>query len=230
MNCFLEHFSKLPIPSPGNMHQSLPTVPSIFRLIEIEEEMVVKKLTTLDEKKVTGPDMIPAKILRMVAPSIANSLTALLNASIRFRQMPTEWKEANVTPVPKTGDKHDITNYRPISVIPVLAKVFESLIHQPLYDYIEAHQLMNEVQACFRPNHSTQDVLLKTVDEWRTSLDKGDIVGTIMIDLSKAFDSIDHNIMLLKKLNAYRVCGRELAWFTNYLQGRTYRVVMEGVK
>ena len=229
VDCFLEHFSNLPIPSPGNMHQSLSTVSSIFRLIEIEEEKVVKKLTTLDEKKATGPDMISAKILRMVAPAIANSLTALFNASIRLGQMPTEWKETNVTPVPKTGDKHDVTNYRPVSVIPVLAKVFESLIHQQLYDYLEAHELINEVQAGFRPNHSTQDVLLKTVDDWRTSLDKGDIVGTIMIDLSKAFDSIDH-IMLLKKINAYGVCGRELAWFTNYLQGRKYRVVMEGVK
>ena len=112
-----------------------------------------------------------------------------------------------MTPVPKTGDKHDVTNYCPVSVIPVLAKVFESLIHQQLYDYLEAHELINEVQAGFRPNHSTQDVLLKTVDDWRISLDKGAIVGTIMIDLSKAFDSIDHT-MLLKKINAYGVCGQ----------------------
>ena len=89
--------------------------------------------------------------------------------------------------------------------------------------------MLNEVQAGFRPNHSTQDVLLRTVDDWKTSLDKGDVIGTIMIYLSKAFDSIDHTL-LLKKFNAYGGCGRELAWFTNYLQGRKYRVIMVGVR
>ena len=89
--------------------------------------------------------------------------------------------------------------------------------------------MLNEVQVGFQPNHSTQDVLLRTVDDWKTSLDKGDVVGTIMIDLSKAFDSI-HHTLLLKKLNAYGGCGRELAWFTNYLQGRKYRVVMVEVR
>ena len=80
-------------------------------------------------------------------------------------------------PVPKTGNKHDVTNYRPILV---LAKLFESLVHHQLYDYLEANKLLNEVQAGFRPNHSTQDVLLRTVDVWKTSLDKGDVVRTIM--------------------------------------------------
>ena len=229
VDCFLEHFSNLPFPPAADMQQSLPTVPSTFRLSEIDEEMVLKQLSTLDERKATGPDMISARILKMVAPAIVHGLTNLFNASIRLGQFPTEWKEANVTPVPKMGTKHDVTNYRPISVIPVLAKVFESLIHLQLYDYLEAHKLLHEVQAGFRPNHSTQDVLLRTVDDWKASIDKGDIVGTIMIDLSKAFDSIDHGL-LLKKLNAYGVNGSELAWFTNYLQDRKFRVVMEGVR
>lgn len=82
-------------------------------------------------------------------------------------------KHANVTPVPKSGDRHKVNNYRPVSVIPVLAKVLESLVHQQLYRYPESNCLLNSAQPGFRPHHCTQDVLLKTVDDWKIALDKG---------------------------------------------------------
>ena len=164
----------------------------------------------------------------MSAPAISKSLTLLFNASLKLGQFPREWKEANVTPVPKNGDKELVTNYRPVSILPVISKVFESLIHQQLYHYLDSNSLLSSAQFGFRPHHNTQDVLLKSVDDWKMALDRNELVGTVMIDLSKAFDTIDHSL-LLDKLEAYGIQGTDLKWFTDYLAMRRQRVVVDGV-
>ena len=133
---------------------------------------------------------------------------------------------ANVTPIQKKPGTNFVTNYRPISVIPVIAKVYESLIHRQLYSYLSENSILHR-QSGFRPGHSTQDVLLKTVDDWRIALDRGEHIGAVLIDLSKAFDSIDH-ALLLKKLQSYGVEGNEFNWFTNYLTSRKQRVSLDG--
>ena len=122
--------------------------------------------------------------------------------------------------------RHMVNNYRPISVIPVIAKVFESMVHGQLYEYLGRNKILSEEQTGFRPNRSTQDALLRAIDDWKSALDSGQIIAAVMIDLSKAFDSINYNL-LLKKLHAYGVQGVELAWFSNYLTERKQRVVME---
>ena len=107
---------------------------------------------------------------------------------------------------------HLANNFHPVSVIPVLAKVFET-VHCQLYEYLELHGLLNLAQSGFHPFHNTQAVILKTIDEWKLAMDKGKIVGTVIIDHSKAFNCIDHSL-LLAKLSAYGVCGTELTLFT----------------
>ena len=104
-----------------------------------------------------------------------------------------------MTPVPKSGDRHSVNNYRPISIIPILAKVLESIVHDQVYEYLESNNILKEEQAGFRPNRSTQDILLRTIDDWKTALDLGHVVATVMIDLPKAFDTINHNLLLPDK-------------------------------
>ena len=164
----------------------------------------------------------------MVAPAIAPSLTSLFNESLLIGQFPSEWKEANINPVPKAGDKQDVNNYRSVSVMPVAhSEVLQSLVHDQFYTYMETNKLLDPAQSGFRPHHCTQDVLAKSVDDWKIALDEGKMVGTVLIDLSKAFNTINHTV--LNKLYAYGVRGVELVWFTDYLRDRKQRVVMDGV-
>ena len=115
----------------------------------------------------------------------------------------------------KQGDKETVGNYRTVSVLPVVVKVFEAVIHAQLYTYMESNTLIRLAQSGFRPCHSTQDLLVKAIDDWRKALDSDEVVGTVLVDLSKAFDIIDHG-RLLAKLYGYSIRGKELIWFENY--------------
>ena len=224
-NKLVDHFTLLPPSTPVVHPISLSFAPTNFHFSELREEDVLRKLTSLDAGKATGPDRISARLLRMVAPTIYCSLTKLFNESLLSGQFPSEWKEANITPIPKSGDQKDINNFRPISVLPIIAKLFEFFVTKQLREYMESNKLLNVAQSGFRSNHCTQDVLLKCTDDWKMALDEGKIVGTVMIDLSKAFDSIDHSL-LLKKLDALGIRDKEHTWFENYLKGRRQRVVV----
>ena len=97
----------------------------------------------------------------MVAPAISDSITSLFNTCLSLGEFPSEWKQTNATPVPKSGDMHLVNSFRPVSVILILAKVFETVVHHQLYEYFEPHGLLNPAQLGFHPFHNTQDVILK---------------------------------------------------------------------
>ena len=147
--------------------------------------------------------------------------------SILTGQFPAEWKDANITFIHKSGSKYEALNYRPVSVIPVVARVFESIIHHQVFSYAENEKILSPAQYGFRAHHSTQDVLLKSVDNWKIALDKGEIVGTLLLDLSRAFDRMNH-ACLSRKLECMGVRGVELEWFCNYISNCRQRVVVCG--
>ena len=130
--------------------------------------------------------------------------TLWLNSSIETSQFPDSWKVARITLIFKEGDKTEKSNYRPISVLPVISKLFEKLVFNQLYHYVKENSLFTSDQSGFLRLHSTLTCLLKMSDDWYNGLDLSKLVGLVFIDLKKAFDTVDHDI-LCKKLELYGV-------------------------
>ena len=122
----------------------------------------------------------------------------MFNKSIVSGTFPSEWKHAKVIPVHKGKERDDMINYRPISLISAIAKIFERLIYDQLYDYLSNNNLLSNYQSRFRPLHSTVTALLDATTQWFVNMDEGEISTVIFLDLSKDFDTVDHLILLSK--------------------------------
>jgi len=143
----------------------------------------------------------------------------VLNCSINSGIFPHQWKLAKVSPLYKKGPKDCIENYRPISVLCTLSKILERHVHDHLYNYLIAENLLHPSQSGFRPHHSCETALSHMTDAWINALDKGNMVGTLLVDLRKAFDSVHHG-MLLEKLSIYGCSEQSMKWFQSYLTER----------
>ena len=140
---------------------------------------------------------------------------------------PDDWKCARVTPLFKQGEASDLNNYRPISVISVIAKVFERIVYDQLYNFLSNEDIISTHQSGFRSLHSTVTALLKATDNWAFNIDRGNVNAVVFLDLKKAFDTVDQDI-LLSKMNLDGIQGIALDWFRSYLTNRTQRYLVNG--
>ena len=193
---------------------------SIFHFSEIGVDQVLTNSKQLEASKATGIDKIPARILKISANIIAPSLTAIFNLSLHTGIFISDWKLARVQPIYKSEDRTKCENYRPISVLPVVSKVFEKEIFRQLHDYLSANSLLSTFQSGFRPKHSSLTLLLQMCDRWLENMDNGKITGLISMDIKKAFDSISYQILLSIMQNQFGIHDNELNWFTSYLTDR----------
>ena len=185
-------------------------------------------LPSLDTTKSTGLDCIGPKFLKLALDILASSITFLINKSITTGNFPNMWKHARVSPVFKTGSKDEMNNYRPISVLPTLSKLIEKWINIKLSAFLNNHELLHNTQSGFREGYSTESALILMLDTWLKAVNEGRLVGSVMIDFRKAFDMVDHEI-LLKKLNLYRCSSLTVSWFRRYLSNRSQTVSINGV-
>ena len=160
--------------------------------------------------------------MKIAADVIAPSLTEIFTKSLYTGIFPNEWKEARVSPVHKNGAKHEPSNYRPISVIPTVSKNFEKNVFDQLNKYYNDNNLLTSCQSGFRSLHSTMAALLEATNSRSVNIDNGLVNGVVFIDLKKAFDTIDHQIILQKQGN-YGIDHSSLKWFKSYLTGRTQK-------
>ena len=166
-------------------------------------------------------DGISAKVLKIAAPVITPSLALIFNQSISISIFPSDWKIARVTPIFKTGAKQDMENYRPISVISIVSKIMEKLIYNQLYDYLINSNILSNSQHGVRPCHSTTTALLDITNRWYQSMDVR--YGVVFLDLKKAFDTVDHDILLQNGIN-----GLALNWLKSYLSHRIQYCQVDG--
>ena len=192
-----------------------------FSFMPVNIEYVTKLLTTLDVKKSHGPDKLSPKLLKISTPALAAPLTKLLNFCIETSTWPKDWKLSNVYPAHKKDDRTSKTNYRPISVLSIIPKMLEKIKFDQLYDAF--CPTFSKNMSGFLRGHSCCSALIKITDDWRLALDQKKNVGVVAIDLSKAFDSICHNL-LLAKLGAYGVSGPAIQLIRSFLQQRHQRV------
>ena len=200
------------------MHLKPATREFAFKPISVTQ--VSKLLEKLINSKATGIHCIPNRALKDSAEIIAPSLTDILNFSVASKVFPDDLKVGKIAPVHKSGDKDQLHNYCPISVLPTVARVFEKIIYGQLYEYFITNKLLRNQQFGFRSLHSTALALSKSTSNWWLSIYKGNMNSVIFLDIKKAFDTVNHEI-LPNKLNCYGVSDEELLFFASYLQSRT---------
>ena len=188
----------------------------------------MKIIAKFNQNKSPGHDDIGNMIVKKVATEISKPLSTIFNCSLKTGVVPEQLKIAKVIPIYKKEDVEVFSNYRPVSVLPCFSKILERLMFNRCMDYIDKNSILNEKQFGFRTNHSTYMAIIELVDKVVSAVERNESTLGIFLDLSKAFDTIDHDI-LLYKLEYYGFRGIVLDWFKSYLKNRKQFVRYQAV-
>ena len=210
-------------------YKSYLTEPTNSRLqfTQISELEVISAINNLENKTSYGCDGISNKLLKLIKNEISKPITLIVNLCLTTGIFPTAFKIAKVKPIYKKGNKSDLNNYRPISLLPTISKIFERVIHTQLYNYLSENKLLCEQQYGFRSQHSTELAAIKLVDYLTHNMDTNKIQTSIYLDLSKAFDTLSFDI-LLTKFKHYGITGVPLKLLTSYIKDRYQYVIYNG--
>uniref|UniRef100_A0A8C7NVK1 Reverse transcriptase domain-containing protein n=1 Tax=Oncorhynchus mykiss TaxID=8022 RepID=A0A8C7NVK1_ONCMY len=201
--------------------------PHHFSFTQIQIADVLKELKHLDPYKSAGLDNLDPLFLKLSAEIVATPITSLFNLSFVSSEILKDWKADAVIPLFKGGDTVDPNCYRPISILPCLSKVFESQFIKQITDHFESHHTFSAMQSGFRAGHGCTSATRKVLNNI-TAIDKRHYCVAVFIDLAKAFDSVNHNI-LIGRLDSLGFSNDCLAWFTNYFSDRVQCVKSEGL-
>ena len=197
--------------------------------IHIQCDEILSLIRNLNPNKATGSDGISGQMLLLCDNSVVLPLKIIFQYILVSSSYPDMWKLANVIPIFKKGDKQLIKNYRPISLLPICGKIFEKIIFNNLYNYLNRNNLITNNRSGFRPGDSTTNQLLYLVTEIHKAFDdpKSLEVRAVFLDITKAFDKVWHDGLLFK-LNQNGISGGLLKLSENYLHDRKQRVVLNG--
>ena len=204
--------------------------PNSLYMSPTDPEEIEKIKTTMKSKTSRGIDDINSEFIKKIKQNIKVPLSKLINMSLETGKIPASLKIAKVIPIFKNKSPEEYTNYRPISLLPIMSKILEKVVHKRLYNFMNlqtCNQLYNN-QYGFRTKHSTIHAITQLSAEILESFDNNNFTLGVFLDLSKAFDTINHST-LLKKLEHYGIRGVALEWFRNYLLDRKQYVHFNGI-
>ena len=219
---FVSVSSSSPVLSPPSC---LYSPSSILTLSPTTPEWCEGALSSL--KSSSGPDQIPSCALKAAKSIINYPLSSILNTSISTSTFPISWKCSSVKPLHKGGDRSNLSNFRPISILPACSKLLEKCVQNQLFQHLSSNNLLFSHQAGFRPGHSTQSLLLYCTDKWYKSLDRREYIAVLFLDVSKAFDTVNHSL-LLSKLHLLGLDPSAVLWFKSYLSDRSQVTCIDG--
>jgi hypothetical protein len=196
--------------------------------IHISSDGIENLLKELNPNKSPGPEGIPARVFRDLAPEIAPYLQIVFNKSVSEHTVPRVWRVANVTPIFKNGDKEQPSNYRPISLTSIACKFLEHIIVSSIMKHLDSQDLLNKFQHGFRKGRSCETQLALFTHDILLSGDGNTPVDAIFIDFKKAFDKVPHSKLLLK-LKSYGIDNNVISWIREFLSDRVQRVVLDGI-
>ena len=213
----------LPRDQVNNYYKKLNLKGKNFSFAPVAPATILKLLKQLNPAKSAGIDNLTGKFLKEGAPVLASPITDLVNLSISLSLFPDDCKIAKLKPLYKKEAKTKPKNYRPISLLPLLSKIIERIIHNQTQEFLDKNNILYKYQSGFRKHHSTDTCLSYLTDKVKIGFEEGLLTGMVLIDLQKAFDTIDHSI-LLEKMSCLGFAGKTIAWFTSYLTNRSFIV------
>ena len=177
--------------------------------------------------KSSGIDGVSSRVFKDAFRVLIPQLVFLFNLSFELGSFPDSWKSATIIPLYKGGDKTEVSNYRPVSLLPLPGKLIEKVAHAKISEFLEQHNVLTENQGGFRKGFSTSKSIAELTDKILEDINKGYTSLAVFVDLRKAFDTVDHGI-LLQKLQCYGLKGKVLNWCENYLSNRAQRTLANG--
>ena len=205
------------------------SIASYFEFYTIHPNTIEREIKNLKCSKSAEYDKISVKLVKDAAEILSEPLAIIFNASFNKGTFPDIWKIARVTSIFKSGSKSNVSNDRPISVLSVFSRLLEKIGHDQFSKYLKEHNKFAKCQHAFLKLHSTLTSLLSVTDTWFSNIDKRKLNISVFLDLKKAFDTVDHGI-LLSKLSKYGAVVTPLRWFTSYLTDRKQYCQINGHK
>ena len=197
-----------------------------FNFVEEREETIKKLIKDIDEKVATGEDNISAKLIKYCSEIITPYLTKIINQGYKTKTFPNILKKAIIKPIFKKDDPNDISNYRPISILSIISKVFERCASNQMVNFLIPNNIIHPSQHAYQKGHSPITCLFEMLNEIYNAVDKRMYVAIASLDLSKAFDSISHEL-LLKKLSSLGIGNEAITWIESYLTNRIQKTKFE---
>lgn len=224
----MEQFSSVFTKRDGTIKEKLPKKSKTkLSSLNITTPGIEKLLSKINTAKSVGPDNISNVILKTCAKQLAPGLSAIFQTTVDSGELPADWTDANVSPIFKKGDVHLAENYRPVSLTSVSCKILEHVICKHILNHLEENKILTNLNHGFRSGFSCETQLLVTLNDLLHFNDEGAQTDVIILDFSKAFDTVPHE-ELLQKLESYGIEGPTHTWLRNFLTKRYMQVVVEG--